>query len=116
MMKQWQRERNVPLKSFLIERLAVEFLRGWHCNTRGLFWYDWMVRDFLGYLVARANTDLFMPGTRDRIPLGRDWIYKAETAHGHAVTACIHEHSNYNALAGAAWQEIFGTAIQRQVD
>ena len=29
MMKQWQRERNVPLKSFQIERLAVEFLRFW---------------------------------------------------------------------------------------
>jgi SMODS domain-containing protein len=27
MMKQWQRERNVPLKSFQIERLAVELLR-----------------------------------------------------------------------------------------
>lgn len=115
MMKHWQRERNVPLKSFQIERLAVEFLHGWHANTRGLFWYDWMVRDFLGFLVGCADRVIFMPGTGERIPLGRDWLSKAQTAHGSAITACFHEQANEDALAGEAWQGIFGTAAPRQV-
>ncbi|KRR12394.1 hypothetical protein [Bradyrhizobium valentinum] len=56
MMKQWQRENNVSLKSFQLERLSVEFLSNWESNQRDHFWYDWMVRDFLGYLIGRANT------------------------------------------------------------
>lgn len=115
MMKQWQREQDVPLKSFQIERLAVEFLHGWHANTRGLFWYDWMVRDFLGYLIGRADTFLVMPGTGEWVALGRDWLSRAQTAYRHAVTACIHEEANYETLAGDVWQEIFGTAVPRQV-
>lgn len=115
MMKRWQREQNVPLKSFQIERLAIEFLHGWHANTRGLFWYDWMVRDFLSYLIRRASTVLVMPGAGEQIALGRDWLSRAQTAYGHAVTACIHEQANHDSLAGEAWQEIFGTAAPRQV-
>ncbi len=49
MMKQWQRECNVPLKSFQLERLAVEFLQAWPYSHHDLFWYDWMVRDFLAH-------------------------------------------------------------------
>jgi hypothetical protein len=80
MMKRWQREKNIPLKSFQIERLAIEFLRSWAYSKNGLFWYDWMVRDFLAYLVTRAGTNLIMPGTADIIPLGRDWQSRAEAA------------------------------------
>jgi hypothetical protein len=113
-MKRWQREKNVSLKSFQIERLAIEFLRGWAYSNNGLLWHDWMVRDVLGYLVTRAGTNLIMPGTGEVIPLGHDWQGRAETAYGHAVRACIHEQGNYDYLAGDAWQEIFGTAIPRQ--
>jgi hypothetical protein len=37
MMKQWQRENNVPLKSFQLERLAVELLSNWENNQRDHF-------------------------------------------------------------------------------
>jgi hypothetical protein len=110
-MKQWQREQNVPLKSFQLERLAVEFMRVWPHRNRDLFWYDWMVRDFFAYLLSRANSYLFMPGTGEAIAIGADWKSRAETAYKHAVSACIHEHNNYEALAGQEWQEIFGSAI-----
>ena len=46
MLKQWQRENNVPVKSFQLERLAVEFLRAWAFSKNNRFYYDWMVRDF----------------------------------------------------------------------
>jgi len=112
MMKQWQRERNVPLKSFQLERLAVEFLRVWPYSKNGWFWYDWMVRDFLAYLmIHRINSFLAMPSGGEIVPLGIDWLTRAQTAHSHAVRACGHEYANNDAPAGQAWQEIFGTAI-----
>jgi hypothetical protein len=109
LMKQWQRECNVPLKSFQIERLAVEFLRGWQYRLQGVFYYDWMVRDFLGFIIGRANTTLFMPGTFEAVPLGDAWVSRAQTAYGNAVNAANNERDNYEALAGQDWQKLFGT-------
>jgi hypothetical protein len=111
MMKQWQRERNVPLKSFQLERLAIEFLQAWSFSHQDVFYYDWMVRDFLAYLILRANTCIVMPGTGEHMWLGNEWLSRAQTAYRYAVTACNYERDNYETLAGQSWQEIFGTAI-----
>ncbi|WP_083742102.1 SMODS domain-containing nucleotidyltransferase [Bradyrhizobium mercantei] len=110
LMKQWQRECNVPLKSFQIERLAVEFLRSWSYRHHSLFYYDWMVRDFLGFIIGRANTTLFMPGTFEAVPLGDAWLSRAQTAYKNAVSAADNEYGNYEAPAGQDWQKIFGAA------
>jgi hypothetical protein len=53
MIKCWQDNCNVPLKSFMIERLAQAFLFQWEHRLKGTFWYDWMVRDFF-WLPAHA--------------------------------------------------------------
>lgn len=109
LMKQWQRKCNVPLKSFQIERLGVEFLRGWQFRNQGIFYYDWMVRDFLGYIISRANTTLLMPGSFEAMPLGDAWLSRAQTAYRNAVSAAENERDNHEALAGEAWQNIFGS-------
>ena len=111
MMKQWQRDNNVPLKSFQIERLAVEFLATWDNRQRDHFWYDWMVRDFLAYLCSRANTYIYMPGTNEMVWLGSEWLSRAQTAYGRALKACEYEDGNYEIHAGEQWQFIFGSAI-----
>lgn len=109
LMKQWQRENNVPLKSFQIERLAVHFLQTWPHSHQNLFYYDWMVRDFFAYLIGLANGRLTMPGSGEIVPLGDDWKARAERAYSHAVEACTCERDNYEALAGREWQTIFGS-------
>lgn len=111
MMKQWQRERNVPLKSFQIERLAIEFIQVWTYSYQDVFWYDWMVRDFFVHLIRRANGKLVMPGSGEIVALGDDWLSRAQTAYRYAVEACNNERDNYEILAGQAWQEIFGTTF-----
>jgi len=111
MLKQWQREHNVPLKSFQIERLAIQFLATWPNSQYDVFWYDWMVRDFFSYLMMQANTHLVMPGTGELIWLGSDWLVRAERAYKHAVSACENESGNYEALAGGDWQKIFGIEV-----
>jgi hypothetical protein len=112
MMKTWQRVRNVDdLKSFWIERLVIEFLQVWQYNKNDAFWYDWMVRDFLAFLIGRANTFIVMPGTGERVFIGDGWLSRAQTAHRHAVRACDYEKANNEYAAGIEWQDIFGTDI-----
>jgi hypothetical protein len=110
MAKRWKDECNVPLKSFQLERLAVEFLEVWPYSHQGLYYYDWMVRDFLGFLRGRANTTLYMPGTGEAVVRGRDWLSRAETAHRNAINASDYEHHNHEYLAGQEWRKIFGAA------
>jgi hypothetical protein len=110
MLKSWQRENNVQLKSFQIERLAIFFLNQWQYSHHDLFWYDWMIRDFFGFLIQQANRWFAMPGNNEVIQLGNEWLFQAQRAHRHAIAACENEHDNYEATAGGEWQKIFGAA------
>ena len=49
-IKHWRNEKNVPLKSFIIELLVADFLPARGYGDQGTFWYDYYVRDFLQYL------------------------------------------------------------------
>jgi hypothetical protein len=112
MMKQWQRHCNASdLKSFQLELLAIDFLKGWENRERGLFWYDWMVRDFLAYLIGRVHGCVALPVTGELSWLGADWFSRAQTAHRHAMRACEHETKNENWAAGYEWSQIFGAAV-----
>ena len=111
MLKQWQREHNVPIKSFVLERLALHFLDQWSFSHHDVFYYDWMVRDFFVWLLRFVNGTLTMPVTREVIHLGDEWQMRAQRAQSYAVSACQHEYNNYGATAGADWQKILGTLI-----
>lgn len=110
MMKCWQGYSSVPLKSFQIELLAIEFLARYSYASNSAVYHDWMVRDFLKHMIARAGGYLYAPGTSRLLPLGDDWKSKAETALGRAEKACTYETSD-STSAGQEWQKIFGTYI-----
>lgn len=114
MCKQWQRHCNVPIKSFLIERLAVAFLSQWtfapHWN-----WHDWMLRDFFEFIVAAEGRSVVMPGTDSLVPLGRDWASKARTAFATATTACELERFNFDRAAADKWQSLLGPGISAYI-
>jgi Second Messenger Oligonucleotide or Dinucleotide Synthetase domain len=115
MIKCWQDNCNVPLKSFMIERLAQAFLFQWEHHLQGTFYYDWMVRDFFGYLISLSNGGwVAMPGG-EIISLGNDWLTRAQTAYRNAVNACQNERENYQWLAGEDWQKIFGPKMPQAV-
>lgn len=113
MMKCWQGYCDVPIKSFWLELLAVEFLSSWEYRTQSKMFYDWMVRDFLKYLEGRKNSYVYAPGTREAMYLGSAWLSKAQTARQRAEQACSWE-TDYPGLAGEEWQKIFGTDMPRQ--
>ncbi len=112
MLKQWKRNCNVPIKSFMLERLAEEAL-----STMPALWlehrcFDWIIREALSYTCRRADGVFLMAGRDDEIiRLGSDWRPKAESAHRRSVRACENEKVGDNRAAGDDWQKIFGMAI-----
>jgi len=111
MMKKWQSYGTVPLKSFCIELLAADFLASWQYRDKTMVYYDYMIRDFLKYLIGKANGYVFVPGTSEFVLLSDGWKSRAESADARAVKACEYEAGNYPTLAGEEWQKIFGTYI-----
>jgi hypothetical protein len=114
MMKRWQAHCAVSLKSFWIEILAVQFLDQWQYAGKSATYYDWMCRDFLSFIINRANTYISAPGTFELMFLGDAWKSKATSALERAKKACDYEGSD-NAKAGDEWQKIFGTDIPKYV-
>lgn len=113
MMKRWQGYCSVPIKSFHIELLAVDFIAGWAYRGNSKTFYDWMVRDFLKFLIGKANGYVFAPGTYELINVGSAWKSKAETALARAEKACNWEGDTDRTKSGDEWQKIFGSDIPR---
>ena len=116
MMKRWQDHCNVPIKSFVIELLAIDFLRGWEHAGKGALWYDFMVRDFLAFMKGEDFIgSVTVPGTGESIDWFRaPWKSRAESAHARAVKACGFEASDKpgsDVDAGMEWQKVFGDDI-----
>ena len=115
MLKCWQAYCSVPIKSFHLELLAIEFLDQWAYKDRSFFYYDWMCRDFFAWMITKANSFVVAPGTFEVMYLGEHWKSKAESAHGRAVKACDHEYFSKEGDAGNEWQKIFGLDIPKWV-
>lgn len=113
MLKAWQANCSVPLKSFQIELLAAEFLSNSPWRLKDYFWFDWLIRDFFVFLRNRVNAFIFVPGTFEPIDLGNDWQSRADTAYQRALKACSYEDKNWIDHAGDEWQKIFGQQIPR---
>jgi hypothetical protein len=81
MAKCWQRENNAwTLKSFQLERLAIQFLDQWEYSHHDEFYHDWMVRDFFAFLTTQANRWIVMPGNGEVVSLGAEWLSRAQSA------------------------------------
>jgi hypothetical protein len=113
MMKRWQEYCSVPIKSFWLELIAIDFLAWWQYRDKSTTYYDWMVRDFFGHLIGKANSYLSVPGTGEIMWIGDSWKSKAESAQGRAVKACKYEADNNPYYAGDEWQKIFGDFIPK---
>lgn len=111
MMKKWQEYCSVPLKSFLVELVAIEFIASWQYHGKTSVYYDWMVRDFLQFLINKAGSYVLVPGTFEIVWLGSDWKSRAESAYNRAVKGCQYEAENNNTDAWWEWHNIFGDDV-----
>lgn len=48
----------MPIKSFYLELLAIEFLDQCAWRNEDYFYYDWISRDFFMWMITNANTHL----------------------------------------------------------
>ncbi len=112
MLKAWKQECNVELKCLSLEVLACEFVKQWQFRDQSLYYYDWMVRDFFNYLLPYANGRTRVMGTEEWNELGDCWLTKAQSAHARALKACDFERQDYQYLAAAEWQKIFGDRFE----
>jgi hypothetical protein len=108
MMKIWQANCDVPIKSLALELRAVNFMAAWGYGTKGSFYYDWMVREYLGELIKYANSSCKIPGIEEKCYYGDAWISKARTALARAQKACEHEVGDRPFSANEEWRKIFG--------
>ncbi len=113
MLKAWQAWCSVPIKSFYLELLAVEFLDQCDWRKNDYFYYDWISRDFFKWMITKANTYLSAPGTYELLWLGEAWKSRAESAYARAVKACDYELANDEGNAGDEWQKIYGLDIPK---
>lgn len=115
MLKCWQANCNVELRSFYLELLAIEFMGQWIYKDKSYFYYDWMCRDFFAWLITKAGSFLLAPGTFETLWIGDTWKIKAETASSRALKACDYEHNSKEGDAGEEWQKIFGADVPKWV-
>lgn len=115
MLKCWQANCNVSIKSFALELLAIEFLEKWAYRHQSVFYYDWMCRDFFKWLITRAGGGVVTPGTFQILWLGNAWKTRAESALLRADRACAFEMESNMLAAGDEWQKIFGIDMPRNV-
>ncbi|MGV3570356.1 MAG: SMODS domain-containing nucleotidyltransferase [Ramlibacter sp.] len=115
MLKAWQAWCNVPIKSFHLELLAIDFMDQSPWRHKDFFYYDWISRDFFAWIITKADTYLFAPGTYELLWVGSAWKSRAEMAYRRAVKACELEQADDMANAGDEWQKVYGTDIPKWV-
>lgn len=115
MLKAWQGNCSVPIKSFQLELLAADFIGKSPWRLYDFFYFDWIIRDFFAYLYTKANLSVVVPGTHETIYLGNEWQSRTETAYYRAEKACKCEKINLVETAGEEWQKIFGQQVPRTV-
>jgi hypothetical protein len=104
MLKSWKQACSVPIKSFHLELLAIDFSRTWtHVSeTTDPLYHAWMIRDFFSFLLPRANGIVFVPGTLERLSIGSAWRVSAWRACINARQACKME-ENRVAMINSTW-------------
>ena len=111
LVKAWQRHRGVPISSFAVELVGVDFMAGWEHAEEGATYYDWMVRDAFAHLAARPSHAFDVPGTGESLAIGKGWVSLARLAHEHAAKACEWEAAGRDRDAWWEWEKIFGDAV-----
>lgn len=112
MLKAWQHECNVPIKSLVLELRSVNFLSAWEHYDKGETYYDWMIRDFFAGLIEYKGATCKLPGTEEKFEYGTEWLSKAESALSRAKNACQFETEKKENKAAEEWRKVFGSQYE----
>lgn len=112
-MKGWRRTQFAQIKSLVLELMAIDFFQSWDVAlTKTTAVYDdWLVRDFLVYMVAHQNTVYSMAGTSKRIETGYGWRQDATRSSSDAQNACRQPEASFSYLS--SWRKVLGDGFGR---
>ena len=113
MMRSWKRKWNVPIGGLLIDTLAYQFIAGWEYRLKSYLYYDFMARDFFGWLAGQSSDQEFWraPGSGQYVYGKGLFQYKAKRCYNIALEAIDADSSGYSWTAKSRWREIFGTSF-----
>lgn len=104
MVKRWADYCSVPLRSFMIELLVVEYLNTHASDTT----YPQLVKEFFDFLLIKRNISIYSPASSNFVHLGEDWYSKAESAVTRNIRAVDFEAKEDYENASREWKKVFG--------
>lgn len=111
MIRAWKDQWNVPMGGLLIDTMAHNFLRNWEYKDKSFMWYDWLTRDFFGYLsnVDDQQSYWYAVGSNQLIFPRGNFSYKVKRAYNLSLEAIAFEKKECEWSANQKWREIYGT-------
>ncbi|MFJ6680103.1 hypothetical protein ACIQLK_13395 [Microbacterium sp. NPDC091382] len=109
--KAWRREKSAVIRSIMLEVMAVDFFNEWdtpRAQTSHTY-DDWLVRDFLGYMIRNQDTTYQLPGSSRTITAGYGWRRDASDAFDDATTACAA--SDESVAYVTYWRKVLGSGF-----
>jgi hypothetical protein len=106
-LKAWRAHAEVPIDSFVLELLALEF----YGTGPRAFGIDKALPEFWGWARSRAGTGIRPPGGRSMIDVGGGWQGKAKAAYWRATLAEHHVKEGRLIDATVEWRQALGPAF-----
>lgn len=110
MVRAWRDYNNVPLSGMLIDTLAYQFLRAWAYRQKSYVYYDWMVRDFFGFLATQPSSKNYWqaPGSNSYVYRTGNFEFKSKQAYLKIIAAIEALDQKYEWTARSKFKEVFG--------
>jgi predicted nucleotidyltransferase len=91
MLRAWRDCNGVPMNGMLIDTLAYQFIEMWPHRHRSYLYYDFMTRDFFGFLAGRSSSQTYWlaPGSGSYVWRRGPFEYKARQAELRALEAIV---------------------------
>lgn len=115
MLKAWVRNCGVPLKSYILEILVIDYLRDQYSNQVNEQ-YPQLVLGFFEYLRAKRHGSVHSLGSSQSISLGDAWASRVDSAVSRAEKAIEYEAADKLRDASLEWQKIFGADFPTVAD
>lgn len=111
MVRAWRDNNNVPMNGMLIDTLAFQFIGGWQYRDKSYLYYDYMTRDFFGFLAGQSSTQSYWqaPGSASYVYRQGPFEYKARQAELRALEAIAFQTAGHEWSAKQKYREIYGT-------
>lgn len=111
MARAWKEKNDVNIPGILIDILAYNFLSEWKYKDKSYLYYDYMTRDFLGY-VKEIDTSQYkwkVMGSGRYIYHYENFQNKAKKSYEAAIEAISYENEKQEYSANMKWREIYGS-------